>query len=261
MGATCTGKSKLSVDIATHFQAEIINSDKMQFYKGLDIVTNKLAESERNGIPHHLLGFVEDPEADFTAQDFSNHVNSTITQIINNGSLPIIVGGSNNYIKQLVESPSSNFKEKFDSCFIWLDVAVPVLYEHAAKRVDLMVQSGLVEEVRSMVEPGSDYSRGVWRAIGVPEMDQFLYAEKYNADERMKKIFLDLAIDRIKENTCRLVDSQLRKIHDMIYELGWELHRIDATSVREKDGEEAVEAWNKEVLEPSLEIVRDFLQG
>jgi adenylate isopentenyltransferase (cytokinin synthase) len=59
MGTTATGKSKLSIDLATHFQGEIINSDKIQVYKGLDMLTNKISETERRGVPHHLLGFVE----------------------------------------------------------------------------------------------------------------------------------------------------------------------------------------------------------
>ncbi|KAH0756745.1 hypothetical protein KY290_020238 [Solanum tuberosum] len=56
MGATGTGKSRLSIDLAIHFQGEIINSDKMQVYKGLDIITNKITDIEKQGIPHHLLG-------------------------------------------------------------------------------------------------------------------------------------------------------------------------------------------------------------
>ena len=47
MGATGTGKSRLSVDLATHFRGEIINSEKMQFYKGLEIVTNKITYAEK----------------------------------------------------------------------------------------------------------------------------------------------------------------------------------------------------------------------
>ncbi|TMW84628.1 hypothetical protein EJD97_024788 [Solanum chilense] len=47
MGATRTGKSRLSVDVATHFRGEIINSDKMQLYKGLEIVTNKITHAEK----------------------------------------------------------------------------------------------------------------------------------------------------------------------------------------------------------------------
>jgi len=56
MGATGTGKSRLSVDLATHFQGEIINSDKMQVYKGLEIVTNKITQTEKQGVRHYLLG-------------------------------------------------------------------------------------------------------------------------------------------------------------------------------------------------------------
>ncbi|KAG8637652.1 hypothetical protein MANES_15G148500v8 [Manihot esculenta] len=260
LGATGTGKTKLSIDLATHIPAEIINSDKIQVYKGLDIVTNKIAEDERKGIPHHLLGFM-DPEADFTVQDFCTHVHVAMTRIINNGSVPIIVGGSNNYIRRLVEDPCTKFKSNFDSCFLWVDVDLPVLYKRVAQRVDEMVEAGLVEEVRAMVAPGADYTRGVWRAIGVPEMDDYLHAEKVMADEKTKRMLLEAAIYRIKQNTCKLVDSQLRKINQMIDELGWKLHRIDATCVLETRGGGAVEAWEEVVLEPSLAIVRDFLEG
>ncbi|KAM3264607.1 hypothetical protein P3L10_001601 [Capsicum annuum] len=56
MGATGMGKSHLSIDLATHFSTEIINFDKRQVYKGLDIVTNKITDSEKEGVPHYLLG-------------------------------------------------------------------------------------------------------------------------------------------------------------------------------------------------------------
>ncbi|KAG5547985.1 hypothetical protein RHGRI_013617 [Rhododendron griersonianum] len=51
MGATGTGKTRLSLDLAAHFPGEIINSDKIQVYKGLDIVTNKVSEPARGGSP------------------------------------------------------------------------------------------------------------------------------------------------------------------------------------------------------------------
>ena len=69
MGATGTGKSGLAIDLATRFPAEIVNSDKTQVFKGLDIATNKVTEEECKGIPHHLLGVVE-PGSNFTATDF-----------------------------------------------------------------------------------------------------------------------------------------------------------------------------------------------
>ncbi|KAG5568420.1 hypothetical protein H5410_064569 [Solanum commersonii] len=60
MGATRTGKSRLSVDLATHFRGEIINSDKMQVYKGLDVMTNKITHAEKQGVRHYLLGLVDE---------------------------------------------------------------------------------------------------------------------------------------------------------------------------------------------------------
>ncbi|WMV24929.1 hypothetical protein MTR67_018314 [Solanum verrucosum] len=50
MGETLTEKYCLSVDLATHFRGEIINSDKMQVYKGLEIVTNKITHTEKQGV-------------------------------------------------------------------------------------------------------------------------------------------------------------------------------------------------------------------
>nr|GEZ19440.1 adenylate isopentenyltransferase 5, chloroplastic-like [Tanacetum cinerariifolium] len=104
MGATATGKSRLSVDIAVKYSGEIINCDKMQVYRGLNIVTNKITEAEMKGVPHHLLGNI-DPESDFTAQDFCYYALAVIKRIVRSGKLPVIVGGSNSFIEALVEDP------------------------------------------------------------------------------------------------------------------------------------------------------------
>lgn len=50
MGPTASGKSKLAVDLASHFPIEIINADSMQFYQGLDVLTNKLPLQQQNGL-------------------------------------------------------------------------------------------------------------------------------------------------------------------------------------------------------------------
>lgn len=130
MGCTATGKSKLAVDLATFLSSEIINSDKIQFYRGLDIVTNKIAESDRLGVPHHLLGIIDDPDADLTAGEFCRRLEETIAEIIGRRRLPIVVGGSNNYIEALVDNPITNFRSRFDCCFVWINVSLPVLYRY-----------------------------------------------------------------------------------------------------------------------------------
>ncbi|KAL5858146.1 hypothetical protein ACOSQ3_005604 [Xanthoceras sorbifolium] len=257
MGATGTGKTKLSIDLATRFSGEIVNSDKIQAYKGLDIASNKIPEDERRGVPHYLLGILE-PEEDFTVHDFCNHALMAINQIIANGHLPIVVGGSNTYIEALVRDPRANF----DCCFVWMDVSLPVLYKYVGTRIDQMVDDGLVEEVRGMYVPGADYTRGVRRAIGAPEMDRYFRVERTIQDEGIKRLFLNDAILEMKENTCKLVDCQLGKIQRLRNHQGWEIHRIDATSVFEKYGNklEVEDAWKKKVLKPSLGIVSEFLK-
>ncbi|KAG5629648.1 hypothetical protein H5410_001365 [Solanum commersonii] len=69
LGATGMGKSHLSVDFATHFRGEIINLDKMQVYKALEIVTNKFRHGKKQGVRHYLLGEIE-PNSHFTVEDF-----------------------------------------------------------------------------------------------------------------------------------------------------------------------------------------------
>ena len=58
MGATGTGKTKLSIDISKVIGGEVINADKMQMYAGLDISSNKIWPNDQGGIPHHLIGVI-----------------------------------------------------------------------------------------------------------------------------------------------------------------------------------------------------------
>uniref|UniRef100_M1DG79 Isopentenyltransferase n=1 Tax=Solanum tuberosum TaxID=4113 RepID=M1DG79_SOLTU len=99
MGATRKGKSCLSVHLATHFRGEIINWDKMQVYKGLEIVTNKITHAEKQGVRHYLLGEFE-PDSNFTAEDFCLKSNIYIETILKAQCFPIIVGGPNSYIEK-----------------------------------------------------------------------------------------------------------------------------------------------------------------
>lgn len=102
MGSTGTGKSRLSVDLATRFSAEIINSDKMQFYKGLEITTNQITIAEQCGVPHHLLGELPADGPELTASEFRSLASGSISEMISRGKLPIIAGGSNSYIHALL---------------------------------------------------------------------------------------------------------------------------------------------------------------
>ncbi|KAK7394149.1 hypothetical protein VNO78_14669 [Psophocarpus tetragonolobus] len=262
MGATGTGKTKLSINLGTKISSEIINSDKIQVYKGLDIITNKVPECERRGIPHHLLGIIDDPDYDFTVDEFCQNVLDALDLIIQNGHVPIIVGGSNNYLATLLEDPNVAFRSKYDCCFIWIDVSLPVLFRYLGKRVDQMLDEGVVDEIRQAFEPEADYSRGVRRAIGVPELAHYFLIEKEIHDESQKKKLLQHAIARTKDNTCKLAQMQLMKIHRMNYELGCVMTKIDSTQVFQAvlEGLDYNNLYQDIVFKPSLEIVKRFLQ-
>ncbi|CAI9297223.1 unnamed protein product [Lactuca saligna] len=259
MGATGTGKSKLSIDLATRFQGEVINADKIQVYEGLNIVTNKITDEECNGVAHHLLGIV-DPESDFTADNFARAALLAMKSIIQRGKVPIIAGGSNSFVEALVEDEKYEFKSRYNVCFLWVDVATVVHNQILAERVDRMVASGMVEEVRNMYNPNADYSKGIHRAIGVPEIDSYFRAEySSSSDEKARAKLLEAAINETKINTCNLVNRQLEKIYRLRDVKGWNIHRLDATKVFEKKGKEAEEAWIELVVGPALVIVSEFL--
>ncbi|OWM78487.1 adenylate isopentenyltransferase 5, chloroplastic-like isoform X2 [Punica granatum] len=257
MGATGTGKSRLAIDLATRFPAEVINSDKMQVYKGLNIVTNKVTEEECQSVPHHLMSFV-DPDSDFTATDFQNHTSMALQSIYSQGRIPIIAGGSNSFIDALVND-NPEFQLMYDCCFLWVDVSSPVLQSFVSERVDRMVRAGLVEELRNMYDPEADNNRGIRRAIGVSEMDQYFRAEA-TADDQTRTGLMEAGIAKIKENTCTLAQRQLQKIRRLNSLWNRSMHRIDATEVFLKQGKpEAYEVWERLVAGPSTTIVGQFL--
>ncbi|KNB42321.1 tRNA dimethylallyltransferase [Blastocystis sp. subtype 4] len=98
VGTTGVGKTKLSIQLAHKYDGEVINADAMQMYKGLSVATAKATLEEREGIPHHLLDFV-DPQTDITIHEFHDKAVKTISL---EGKLPIIVGGTHYYIQSLI---------------------------------------------------------------------------------------------------------------------------------------------------------------
>ncbi|KAI9762301.1 MAG: CCR4-NOT regulatory complex component [Chaenotheca gracillima] len=102
VGATGTGKSQLAVDLAKRFNGEIINGDAMQMYAGLPIITNKIPESEREGVPHHLLGCVGLAEETWRVGIFIEKALGVIKEIRSRGRVPILVGGTHYYTQALL---------------------------------------------------------------------------------------------------------------------------------------------------------------
>ncbi|KAK4430220.1 Adenylate isopentenyltransferase [Sesamum alatum] len=293
MGPTGCGKSKLSVDLASRFfpSSEIINSDKIQVYRGLDNTTNKISLPERKNVRHHLLGDFDssDSHPEFTPSDFRSSASSFISQILSRRRLPFIVGGSNSFIYALLakkfnpevdvfsESEDSVFcKElRYSCCFIWVDVSLPVLNQYLVKRVDDMLASGMFEELAEYFQnPGSDSVSkcGLKKAIGVPEFERYFH--KYNKnngeewrmdddDDEEKRVAYEEAVRAIKDNTCQLAKRQLGKILRLRDAAGWDLKRVESTAAlraaMEGGGRRVADIWERQVVEPSVKIVKQFL--
>ncbi|KAL6010872.1 hypothetical protein ACLOJK_001314 [Asimina triloba] len=189
MGATGSGKSRLSIDIASRILSEIINTDKIQLYSGLDITTNKIPMPDRHGVPHHFLGEFHPEEGEISASDYRCITTDRIAQILARRRLPIIAGGSNSYIHALLYSrydptgdcfgrsafPSSALR--YDCCFIWVDVDRRVLDDYLARRVDDMLDVGMFEELASFFGgsrlPPASERVGLLQANGVPEFERY----------------------------------------------------------------------------------------
>ncbi|MBR4723202.1 MAG: tRNA (adenosine(37)-N6)-dimethylallyltransferase MiaA [Clostridia bacterium] len=102
-GATASGKTALSLELAKRLSGEIVSCDSMQIYKGMDIGTAKPTKSEMQGIPHHMVDILE-PSQSFSVADFCAMARRIISDIAKRGKLPILAGGTGLYIDSLVNN-------------------------------------------------------------------------------------------------------------------------------------------------------------
>lgn len=280
MGPTGCGKTKLSIDLISRFfpSSEIINSDKIQAYRGLDITTNKIPLPDRRNIRHHLLGHFSpsDSHPEFTPSDFRSAASAAISDILARRRIPFLVGGSNSLLYALISnkfhpdadvfsSSSSAFcrEQRYHCCFLHVDVALPVLNAYLDKRVDDMLASGMFDELKSYFGSGeSDSVRrsGQKKAIGVPEFEG--YFRRLLEEEDVEAY--EGAVGAIKDNTCQLAKRQVGKIQRLRECAGWDLKKVETTAalraaVEGAGGRRVAEIWERQVLEPSVKIVKQFL--
>ena len=232
VGPTGVGKTKLSIELAKHYNSEIINGDSVQIYKELDIGSAKVTKEEMQGIKHHLLDF-KNIEEDYTVYDYQTDLRDKINEFYDRGITPIVAGGTGLYLKAALydykfeKEDNSNFnsyeeysneevyemlKQKdekeanklhpnnrkrvvralnvinnisqsktkmleeqkhepiYDVSFIGLTLPRDVLYERIDKRVDVMIENGLLEETRNLFNKYGDKNYKSLQAIGYKEL-------------------------------------------------------------------------------------------
>lgn len=267
VGPTASGKTALGIELAKALGGEVVSADSMQIYKGMDIATAKPATEEMQGIPHHLIDFL-DRKNTFSVADYVELAGKTIRDIDSRGKLPIIVGGTGLYISSLLENikfadiecdsqlrksleqeaaqngnqqlferlravdpetaaelhPNnlvrviralevfqltgkklSDYKAEsrleetpYDSVIFGLAYSDrQMLYDRINRRVDIMVESGLVEEARAVYESGK--MKTAANAIGYKELIPYF-------DNLCS---LNICIEKIKRETRRYAKRQL----------------------------------------------------
>ena len=101
VGPTAIGKTSIAIDLATHFNTEIISCDSRQFYKEMNIGTAKPSPNEIKKIKHHLVGNIS-VNKDYNISEFTNDADDILRSILNKKNIAILVGGSGLYIESLI---------------------------------------------------------------------------------------------------------------------------------------------------------------
>lgn len=261
VGATASGKTDLAVKLAKAVDGEIISADSMQVYKNMPIATAVATKEEQDGVPHHLVEFLNTDET-FSVADFVERAKVLIEEITARGRVPIIAGGTGLFVDSLVknisfsdvgsnaeirnelaEKSNEELYEKLmkldpnaaedihpnnrkrviralelcmsgtskteqnensmliDSPYDALYIGIGYkdrqkLYDRINKRVDLMLEAGLENEVRQMLGKQGLTAR---QAIGHKELQPYIDGD----------ITLAEAVENLKRETRRYAKRQL----------------------------------------------------
>ncbi len=267
LGPTAVGKSEHALELAQRFDMEIINTDSMQVYRGMDIGSAKPSPAQRKLVTHHLID-IKNPDEDFSAAQFRKEALNSIASLHRKGKLPLLVGGTGLYIRALTRGlfpappadqrlreelkeqqknkgkwylhreltkidpaaasrihPNDTFRviralEVFhltgksiseqhqnhqfkESYFNVLKIGLTrdrkELYDRIERRVDLMITSGLAEEVKSLLTKGYPPTIKPFQSLGYKQVLGFLQGETD----------MDEAVQLIKRNTKRYAKRQI----------------------------------------------------
>ncbi len=253
VGPTAVGKTKIAIELAKHYNFEIISGDSVSIYKRLDIGSAKPTKEEMDGVKHYLID-VREPEEEYSVKDFQEEARRIIDS---SEDIKIISGGTGLYIEsvlynyefnaskrdfdyedkykefsndelyslllekdpnidrdkihpnnrkrvlralevnqelnQSIHSFNKKDEKMYDYFIVYLSMEREKLYERIEKRVDMMVDDGLINEVKSL------YDDNIFpHAIGYKELVPYFDG----------LITLETAITDIKKNTRHLAKRQ-----------------------------------------------------
>ena len=177
VGPTASGKTKLAVQLAKAYDGEVVSCDSMQIYKHMDIGTAKPTPEEMEGVPHHMIDCVE-PGEDFSVGKYVQLADGCVQDILSRGKTAVIAGGTGLYVDSLIAGrtitqhnlDTQQIPPRYRPVWIGLDyLDRAVLYRRIDLRVDLMLQAGLLDEIRALLARGVSPRTTAMQAIGYKE--------------------------------------------------------------------------------------------
>ncbi|MDZ4770232.1 MAG: tRNA (adenosine(37)-N6)-dimethylallyltransferase MiaA [Chloroflexota bacterium] len=204
-GATAVGKTDLAITLAQRLAGEIIGADSRQIYRHMDIGTAKPTLDQRASAPHHLIDFAN-PDEDVSLSTYQRHANAAIHDIDARGELPMLVGGTGQYITALLEG--------------WTPPGVPPDPEKRAAlaaEADAQGISALYARLRALDPDAADLIdannlRRIIRALEVIDATGKLFSAqrmKLPPPYRVRVIGLALDRDALRERADRRLDQMI----------------------------------------------------
>lgn len=202
-GPTASGKTKLSIEIAKHFNLEIINGDSVQAIKGLDIGSAKITEKEKNNIKHHLIDILEVNQK-YNVYDFQKDARKIIDE---SNEEKIICGGTGLYIKAcLCNYEFEERQRSFDFEKFYENLSNEELFE-ILKEKDI--------EACKVLHPNN--RRRVLRAIEIIEESNKLKSEKNKKDQYLYSPLILFLLPK-REQLYQKINQRV----DLMFEQGLE---------------------------------------
>lgn len=196
-----SGKSALAINLAKYLatlgvQAEIVNADSMQFYRGMDIGTAKIPLTEREGIEHHLLDWLDVTE-ESTAANYQVVARAKIAELIDKNILPIVVGGSMLYVAALVNTFEFPGRDEAIRADLELELIqsgpeamhrkLALLDEVAASRIEPMNGRRIVRALEIVMLTGEPFAAALpdqWQSL-IPVLEIGLNSERSHLVDRL----------------------------------------------------------------------------
>lgn len=207
VGPTASGKTSLSLDLAAALAGEIVNTDAMQVYRGMDIGTAKLPLAERRGIPHHLLDTLDVREPATVAQ-FQAWARAAIADIRGRGASPVLVGGSALYTRAILD--------RFD--FPGTDEDVRARYETELETLGPAALHARLRELDPVAADGIEPENGrrIVRALEVIELTGGPFSARLPVQEYADPATVQIGVDIERD----VLEERIRERVRTMFETG-----------------------------------------